>query len=44
MIAEIPSADCIAASPFKSAIAAVRTAFFIRFHPASSFKSTRERA
>ena len=41
MIAEIPSADCIAASPFKSAIAAVRAAFFIRFHPASSFKSTR---
>ncbi len=41
MITELPSADCIGSSPFKSAIGDVRAVFFTRFHPGRSFRATR---
>lgn len=41
LIAEMPSADCIGSSPFKTAIGDVRAVVFTRFHPGPSFRATR---
>lgn len=41
MITEIPSADCIGPSPFKTAIGDVRAVVYTRFQPGPSFNASR---